>query len=100
VYSLGKGFGAVASTRQWQNARGHYCYEVVVRGNVEETPVEWHYYLASRESGHRVSFAVTIEAPMVERLRQADRALVEGLQLYPPMPAAQTAVRETAGETK
>jgi hypothetical protein len=93
AFSLGKNFGALVSTRQWQNAHGHYCYEVVVRGKVEELPVEWHYYLVGRESGHRVSLAVTIEGPMVGRVAGADRALVERLQLFPPMPAAQTAAR-------
>ncbi len=100
VYSLGKGFGSLASTRQWQNANGHYCYEVVVHGNVEETPVEWHYYLVSRESGHRVSLAVTIEGPMVKRVGDADRVLVERLSLYPPTPVVQTAMQDVADDAK
>ena len=91
TYSLGKSFGELVSSRQWQNAAGLYCYEVVARGLVEEVPVEWHYYLLAPESGHRVSVAVTIEKPMVERVANADRELVESLQLFPPMPAAQTA---------
>ena len=93
MYSLGKNGSELLRTRQWQNSHEHYCYEVVVRGRVEDMPVEWHYYLVARESGHRVSLAVTIEAPMVERVGAADRALVERLKLYPPMPAAQTAGR-------
>ena len=32
VYSLGQRFGELVSTRQWQNAHGHYCYEVVRAG--------------------------------------------------------------------
>ena len=91
TYSLGKSFGELVSSRQWQNAAGLYCYEVVVRGLVEELPVEWHYYLLAPESGHRVSAAVTIEKPMVERVANTDRELVESLQLFPPMPAAKTA---------
>jgi hypothetical protein len=93
VFSLGKGFGQLISARQWQNAHGHYCYEVVVSGMVEQVPVEWHYYLVGRESGHRVSAAVTIEGPDVARVANADRGLIEGLELFPPMPASQTAVR-------
>ena len=93
TYSLGKSFGELVSSRQWQNAAGHYCFELVARGLVEEVPVEWHYYLVAPESGHRVSVAVTIEKPMVERVAGADRELVESLELFPRMPAAQTAVR-------
>jgi hypothetical protein len=94
AYSLGKSFGELVSTRQWQNPHGHYCYEVVVRGLVEELPVEWHYYLVSRTSGHRISVAVTIQASVVDRVQGADRSLVEGLELFVPMPAAQTASLE------
>ncbi len=92
VYSLGQRFGELVSTRQWQNAHGHYCYEVVARGNVDQVPVEWHYYLAARESGHRISAAVTIEGPMVERMSDIDRQIIQGLELFPPQPAAQTAL--------
>ena len=56
----------------------------MLRGKVEEVPVEWHYYLVAPESGPRVSVAVTIEGPMVDRLAGADRALVNGIQLAPP----------------
>lgn len=91
THSLGKSFGELVSSRQWQNAAGLYCYEVVIRGLVEELPVEWHYYLLAPESGHRVSVAVTIEKPMLERVANTDRGMVESLQLFPPMPAAKTA---------
>jgi hypothetical protein len=100
MYSLGKDGGELVRTRQWQNSHEHYCYEVVVRGSVEDMPVEWRYYLVARESGHRVSLAVTIEAPLVDRVGAADRALVERLKLYPPMPAAQTAGRTVPNVTK
>lgn len=91
VYSLGKNFGELVSSRQWKNAHGLYCYEVVVRGTVEQLPVEWHYFLIAPDSGHRVSLAATIEGPMVARVGQADRALVEALELFPPMPPPHTA---------
>lgn len=94
TYSLGKSFGEMVSSRQWQNAAGHFCFELVARGLVEEVPVEWHYYLIAPESGHRVSVAVTIEKPMIDRVANADRELVESLELFPRMPAAQTAARQ------
>jgi hypothetical protein len=91
VFSLGKNFGELVSSRQWQNAAGHYCFELVARGVVEDVPVEWHYYLVAPESGHRVSAAVTVEKPMVDRVAGADRELIESVELFPRMPAAQTA---------
>jgi hypothetical protein len=98
TFSLGKNFGELVSSRQWQNAAGLYCYEVIARGLVEELPVEWHYYLLAPESGNRVSAAVTIEKPMLERVASADRELVESLQLFPATPAIQTA-EKSAGAT-
>jgi hypothetical protein len=96
AFSLGKNFGQLVSSRQWKSQPGHHCYEVVLRGTVEEVPVEWHYYLIAQENGHRVSAAVTIEGPMVERLAGADRTLVESLQLLPRTHSpAQTAARPT-----
>jgi hypothetical protein len=91
VYSLGKGFGELVSSRQWQNSHGHYCYEVVARGHVDEVPVEWHYYLVARDGGHRISATVTVEAPMVERMAGIDRQLIHSLELFPPLPAGPTA---------
>jgi hypothetical protein len=95
IYSLGKNFGEMVSSREWQNAAGLYCYELVARGFVEEVPVEWHYFLLAPESGERVSAAVTLEKPMVDRIAGADRALVESIKLFPRMPAVQTAKRPT-----
>jgi len=100
TYSLGKSFGELVSSRQWQNSAGLYCYEVVVRGLVEELPVEWHYYLVAPESGPRVSVAVTIEKPMVDRVANTDRYLVESLKLFPAMPPARTAEQPTGQSVK
>lgn len=100
TFSLGKNFGEMVSSRQWQNAAGLYCYELVARGLVEEIPVEWHYYLLAPESGERVSAAITLEKPMVDRIGQSDRELIESLEIFPRMPAAQTATRPTERKTK
>jgi hypothetical protein len=100
TFSLGKNFGELVSSRQFQNSAGLYCYEVIARGLVEQVPVEWHYYLVAPESGNRVSAAVTIEKPMLERVASADRELVEWLQLFPATPAAQTAEQPTGTTVK
>ncbi|HVT28180.1 MAG TPA: hypothetical protein VHE81_09200 [Lacipirellulaceae bacterium] len=95
VFALGKNFGELVSSRQWQNPAGLYCYEVIARGVVEGVPVEWHYYLAAPESGNRLSLAVTVEKPMLDRLGEADHQLIDSLQLFPAMPPAQTAEQPT-----
>jgi hypothetical protein len=100
TFSLGKSFGEMVSSRQWQNSAGLYCYELIARGLVEEVPVEWHYYLLAPESGERVSAAITLEKSMVDRIGQADRELIESLETLPRMPAAQTASRPTERKDK
>jgi hypothetical protein len=100
TYSLGKNFGEMVSSREWQNAAGLYCYELVARGFVEEVPVEWRYFLLAPASGDRVSAAITLEKPMVDRIGQADRALVESIKLFPRMKAVQTAARPPKDDTK
>jgi hypothetical protein len=100
TFSLGKSFGEMVSSRQGQNSVGLYCYELVVRGLVEEVPVEWHYYLLAPESGERVSAAITLEKPMVDRVGQADRELIESLEIFPRMPAVQTATKPSNRKVK
>jgi hypothetical protein len=100
TFALGKNFGELVSSQQWQNAAGLYCYEVVVRGLVEEMPVEWHYYLVAPPSGSRMSVVATIEKPMVDRVAKADRDLVESLQLFPAMPATKVASQPASSAAK
>ena len=100
TYSLGKSFGELVSSREWQNPAGLHCYELVVRRLVDELPVEWHYYLLAPESGRRMAVTVTVEKTMVDRLANTDRELVESLELFPPVPATQTAERPTAESVK
>lgn len=100
TFSLGKSFGEMVSSSQFQNSAGLYCYEVVARGLVEEVPVEWHYYLVAPESGKRVSVAVTIEKPMLQRVGNSDRQLIESLQLIPAAPPVQTAEKPAATTAK
>jgi hypothetical protein len=93
VQSLGPNFGEMVSAGQWLTARRHYCYGVIARGAVQEVPIEWHHYLLANDTGHRVSVAVTIQGGQAERLAQADRAVVEALELFPPV---QTPVQASA----
>ena len=63
--------------------------------------MEWHYYLVAPDSGHRVSLAFMMEGPMVNRLNQADRQLVESVELiHPPTQPTETAARPADANTK
>jgi hypothetical protein len=94
-FSLKENFGQLVSSRQWTNSNKHHCLEVVVRGTIDEVPVEWHYYLVAPDSGPRVSVAITIDGQMVNRLAHADRALVNAIELVPAASQAEAAVRSS-----
>jgi len=85
-FSLGEDFGHFVRGREWTNQHGYQCMAVVVRGAVEEVPVEWHYYLVAPEAGHRVSLALTMEEPDAQRLGETDQNLVDTLELVAPEP--------------
>ena len=51
--------------------------------------VEWHYYLVTQDTGRRASVAVTMEGPKAAQLAQADRMLVEAIELFRPTPETQ-----------
>jgi hypothetical protein len=80
-FALKEHFGQLVSSREWTNSFGNHCLEVVVRGTMEDVPLEWHYFLVASESGNRVSVAVTIQGEMVKRLATADRQLVNAMEL-------------------
>ena len=75
----------MVSGRQWLTQRRYYTYGVVARGQVQEVPIEWRYYLVAEDTGHRISVATTIEGAKATQLGQTDRQLVEALELFPPV---------------
>jgi hypothetical protein len=90
-FALKEHFGQLVSSREWTNSFGNHCLEVVVRGTMEDVPLEWHYYLVAPESGNRVSVAATIQGEMVKRLATADRQLVNAMELVPTQGTGATA---------
>jgi hypothetical protein len=77
---------------------------VTVSGAVGELPIQWTYYHAFDNKGHRASLVFTIEGNLVERFAQIDRELVSGFRFLPdqqPTPALnapQEAEKKSPGE--
>jgi hypothetical protein len=98
-FALKDNFGELVASRQWTNSFGNHCLEVVVRGTMEDVPLEWHYYLVAAADpdiqavANRVSIAVTIQGEMVDRLAAADRQLANAVEFVPQKPSTQTAER-------
>jgi hypothetical protein len=95
-FSLGERFDSLVSTDQWTNEAGLLCYRMVVHGHVDDLPVEWRYYLAAPSAGKSVALAVSVEPRFTEQLGDADRALVETMELFSPPGATPAASGESA----
>lgn len=74
--ALGKNFGEFIEAGQAPNELKHRVYRVVVRGSVNDLPIQWYYYLVANEQGNQAAFAFTMDAAAVTRLNGADKRLV------------------------
>jgi hypothetical protein len=85
--------------------QGQLVFRVAVQGVVDTLPIEWRYYLITHPTnGRRVAAVYTIEASLLDRFGDADRLLVDRLELRndKPNPAAppETAKKSPASVKK
>jgi hypothetical protein len=85
--ALGKNFGQFTKAGQWTDEKGQFVFRVIVQGQVETLPIEWRYYLVTHPSGKRVAAVYTIEGSLLDRFGDADRELVDTLELRADQPA-------------
>jgi hypothetical protein len=81
--SLDEKVEEVASANEWDTASGCRCLAVIVRGHQDEIPLQWRYYRLMADGCPQVTLAVTLEQSEVDRFADADKALVETLELSP-----------------
>jgi hypothetical protein len=93
--ALGDNLESVTASTQWTTQQGYDCLGVVARGQAEGVPIEWRYYLIAAPNLPRISLGVTIEQANIEKFDDADRLIVESLELG-AKPAA--AVTRTPGK--
>ncbi|MGL4513146.1 MAG: hypothetical protein ACRCT8_08650 [Lacipirellulaceae bacterium] len=81
-YALDKNLQRVAGSSDWTTAEGLACLGIVSQGAIDGAAVEWRHYLAFPPLGGRVvSVATTIDEPLAAALGDADRQLVESLEV-------------------
>ena len=81
--SLGERLETVTASTGWKTVQGHDCLGVVAQGNVEEVPIEWRYYLVSAPDLPRISVAVTLKQSVLQQFSDADRQIIDSLELLP-----------------
>ena len=79
--ALGAKVETVEAAREWTTANGNRCLGVFVNGAVEEAPIQWRYYHVSNDGGAQATIAVTVEQSLLERFADADRPIVDSLEL-------------------
>lgn len=101
VKALGDKVGKVTAATEWTTPTGCKCLGVFVDGKVSggdaaesSVEVQWRYYHVSAAGMPQATVAVTVEQVLLERFADADRPLVDSLELV-AMPA-QTAAAGSA----
>jgi hypothetical protein len=93
--ALGDKVGKVAAATEWTTPTGHKCLGVLVDGTVNEVEMQWRYYNISAPSFPQATVSVTVEQAVLERFADADRPLVDSLELLAPPAKTAAAVSAT-----
>lgn len=79
--TLGDSLETLKASTEWDSPQGYHCLGVVARGKVKEMPIEWRYYLIATPDKPRVSLVVTIDQTQLKQFNDADRQLIDSLEL-------------------
>jgi hypothetical protein len=79
--ALGDKVGKVAAATEWTTPTGLRCLGVLIDGTVNEVAVQWRYYRLSAPGMPQATVSVTVEQSVLERFANADRPLVDSLEL-------------------
>lgn len=79
--ALGDKVGKVAAATEWTAPTGCRCLGVFVDGTVNDVEMQWRYYHISGTDLPQVTLSVTVEQAVLERFADADRPLVDSLEL-------------------
>lgn len=90
--SIDKHFRQFARVTESENSLGQTVFRAEAVGEVQELEIHWIYYLVQDKAGHQVVFAFTCEQPLLERLGDADQALISTVRFTDD---ATTAARPT-----
>ncbi len=95
VKALGNKVEKVDAANEWTTPAGNRCLGVFVNGLVDDVAVQWRYYNLSSTGMPQATVSVTVEQAALERFADADRVLVDSLELM-PMPTKTAAADATA----
>lgn len=86
--SLDKNFGQFVRVSESSNSNGHVVFRAEAIGTVEEIEIAWVYYLVQSTEGRQVVLAFTCEQGLLERMGDADQAIIGSLRFTEPSTTA------------
>lgn len=79
--TIGESLESVQASTRWTSSQGHECYGVIATAKVEDVLIEWRYYLIASPGLPRVSLSVSIEQSQIEAFQDADKQIVDSIEL-------------------
>lgn len=79
--TIGESLESVRAATRWTSSQGHECYGVIATAKVEDVLIEWRYYLIASPDLPRVSLSVSIEQSQIEAFKDADKQIVDSIEL-------------------
>jgi len=98
--SLGDKLETVSAATEWQTKRGYNCLGIIAEGKVNDLPIQWRNYLVSADDCPRLSLAITLERERSEKFADAERQIINTIELVPTIPAATARTLPVDGSEK
>ena len=81
--ALGDKLETVSAATEWDTRLGYHCLGVIANGVVNEVPIQWRHYLVAADDCPRLSLAVTLEQSQGKQFADAERQMIDTLELAP-----------------
>ncbi len=82
--ALGKSFSQFVEAGQLASQADYRIYRVVVKGEISDLPIQWHYYLVADKHGRQAALAFTVKEQNLEAFDKAGERLVRALRFVDP----------------
>jgi hypothetical protein len=86
---VGDQLETVSASTEWDTKSGLHCLGVIAEGKIKDIPMQWRHYLVAADDCPRLSLAVSLERDRINTFADADRSIIESIELSPA--AAETA---------
>lgn len=85
--SLGEKLKEIGTPERLDADKGWFLCKVTAKGEANDTPIRWIYYLSAAPDGRQATFVFTVEDKLLERLADRDLSLVKSLKFLDPQRA-------------